>query len=122
MVKIDPTIAVAAGVTVHRWWKSREIWNYLAGLFLAVNGLLAVVAPAALPYLSTLNLTPGQLLAWVVILNAVIYLTGIVAKFTSKSVIGNKAAVSEAKDAKAVLNDDTTGPLFNAPTDGSVTK
>ncbi len=80
-------------VTVKRWFSSKEMWNYIAGLAL-------VITPIAANQVGNLGLSPVALLTWTVVINIVSYSAGMYLKTTSKTVVANKETV---EDAKAVV-------------------
>ncbi len=80
-------------VNIRRWWSSREMWNYIAGLAL-------VITPIAANQVGNLGLSPVALLTWTVVINIVSYSAGMYLKTTGKTVIANKAQV---EDARAVV-------------------
>lgn len=84
-------------VTVKRWWFSKEMWNYIAGLAL-------VIMPIVANMIGDLGLSPLMLLIWTVSINVITYTAGMILKTTSKSIVANKAVV---EDAKAVVADPT---------------
>lgn len=96
---IDVATVAQSGVTVKRSWKSLEIWNYALGIFVALFGLLAFLAPIALPFIADLGLSTRATMAVVILLNGIIYVSGWVLKLQSKSLIGSKTDVAIAKDA-----------------------
>lgn len=105
MAKVDkieiPTVVIG-GVVIKRWWRSREVWNAIFGAIVSVVSsviaLAAYVAPEVLPLLHTLDLSPGKLLLWTVILNAVIHGGQAILKVRSTSLIGSKTDVEIAKE------------------------
>lgn len=99
--KIEIPTVVIGGITVKRWWRSREAWNAIFGALVSVvSGAIllgAAIAPEILPLLHTLGLSPITLVLWTVALNAVVHIGQFILKLRSTSVIGNKTDVAEAK-------------------------
>lgn len=102
---IDVAEAAASGVVVKRAWKSAEIWNYAFGAFVAVFGLIAVLAPTALPFVHELGLSPFWTMVVVVALNGVVHVNGWVLKLQSKSVLGDRVDVQIADDSQYGADD-----------------
>jgi hypothetical protein len=98
---VDVSTITIGGITVKRWWRSKEIWNYIVGAVTTVIALVAVLAPNVLPLLPTLNLSPGRMLAAVVVLNLAVQINGMILKMRSTAMIGNKVEVAEAKSVNA---------------------
>lgn len=76
-------------VKVVRWWRSREIWNYIAGLVLTV-------APIVADNIGGLGLSPMALLVWSIGVQIATHSAGFYFKMTSTKVIGGAADVSVA--------------------------
>lgn len=110
---IDVPTAAEAGVTIKRWWKSGEIFNYSVGMMVAVISLGALIAPSLLPILPTLNLSPWQYAVAVLVLQLLIHGGGMVLKMRSTTVIGGKVDVAQAK---AVTDDQ---PVAGRGSDGN---
>jgi hypothetical protein len=86
----DPVFqALPFEVTVMRWFHSKEIWTYIAGLVLNIG-------PIVLQGLGTLGLPPSTLLIYLMIVNALVYSAGIYNKNQSSAVIGSKDDVAAA--------------------------
>jgi hypothetical protein len=96
--KVDMGNAALSGVKVVRWWRSKELWNYIASTVLIVGPLLA-------NGLGALGLEPLQLLIWTVAVAVGNHVAGIVFRMTSTSVIGNKSDVTTAKKTVALYDD-----------------
>jgi hypothetical protein len=77
-----------------RWYHSRTIWlNLTSGLVDLVAVLAAVivsVAPQALSMISTIGLTPVQLMVWTLGLNVLVKLANIWLRHNSPAAILNK--------------------------------
>lgn len=109
--KVDIGNVALSGVKVHRWWRSKEMWNYIASTVLIVGPLLA-------NGLGSLGLEPMQLLIWTVAVAVGNHVAGIVFKMTSVSIIGGKQDVSTAKATVALYSDGETDHE-NVAADGS---
>ena len=105
---MDVATAAQSGVVVKRAWFSLEVWNYALGIIMALVGLIAFLAPTALPFIPELGLKPVWTMAIVLALNAAIHANGWLLKLQSRSVIGTKADVRTAKEAVA-SPDETEG-------------
>ena len=96
---IDVAEAAASGVVVKRAWKSAEVWNHATGAVVAGLGLVAVLAPTALPFIAELELSPFWTMVIVVALNGAIHVNGWVLKLQSKSVLGDRVDVEIADES-----------------------
>lgn len=73
-------------VTVERWFQSKEMWNYIAGLAL-------IICPIIADKIGSLGLPDGWLLLWTVLVALASYSAGMYLKYQSNAVIGTKSDV-----------------------------
>ena len=81
-------------VAVIRWFQSREIWTYICGLVLTL-------APIVTNSLSSLGLTPIELLVWTLCVQVAVSSAGLYFKNQSSAVIGSKNDVAASNAAPA---------------------